>query len=32
VLWIGCIVMIIGTILAIVERVRKKTGAKNAEV
>jgi cytochrome c-type biogenesis protein CcmF len=32
VLWIGCIIMIIGTVLAIVERVRKKAGVKNAEV
>jgi cytochrome c-type biogenesis protein CcmF len=32
VLWIGCIVMVIGTVLAIAERIRKNTNSTNAEV
>lgn len=30
VLWTGCLVMIIGTVIAIVERLRKKTSSENA--
>jgi cytochrome c-type biogenesis protein CcmF len=32
VLWIGCFVMIIGTVLAIIERIKKNTSSQNAEV